>query len=573
MQSVDGNVTFENDAGSERMRVTDAGNVGIGTTDPASRLTVQGNIRMTAGRSLISDAELIFSPSSTEAVRITSGGDVGIGTTTPASLLDVNGNMDLQGSLDMHQGSILNYYGSQCPDGEAIRDVNNDGSFECVSVTGGETANLYVNETGDNMTGALNMTGNNINGVNNLAVSGRITDSGAVRYDSGQFTAAGSSGYAFAGDTDTAMQSPASDVLAFQTGASERVRIDGSGNVGIGTSSPGRLLTVAGDAQVQGDLDVWGEITNTDVNNLNVNGSILPPAGYDGSFDLGNGSRRWRNAYIGSNLYDGDANNFFETGSLGAGQRVSDISSDGTISTSTISHDNLDSVTYNDHHGVGNAIAWDGSNNIEVAADSIDDAEVANNGLDDSSIASGAITATNNELASGVAGSGIGYASGALTVSTGSTIDVVSDNVVVAADSIDDGEVVDDGLNDTSLAANAVTASGSELDPSVAGNQLSLNSGALDVEEGAGSGLNADQVDGHDASDFLELDGSDSMNGTLDTGGNNVALNGGRISNDGQSEGIAVDNSGQVGVGTSSPSSTMEVDGSFNEQRRVQYEC
>lgn len=37
--------------------------------------------------------------------------------------------------------------------------------------------------------------------------------------------------------------------LIFDSGTTERVRIDSSGNVGIGTPSPGRLLTVAGDAE------------------------------------------------------------------------------------------------------------------------------------------------------------------------------------------------------------------------------------------------------------------------------------------------------------------------------------
>ncbi|MEF8880781.1 MAG: hypothetical protein V5A72_03050 [Candidatus Nanohaloarchaea archaeon] len=46
------------------------------------------------------------------------------------------------------------------------------------------------------------------------------------------------------------------------------------------------------------------------------------------------------------------------------------------------------------------------------------------------------------------------------------------------------------------LASNAVTSSGGELDSSVAGNQLNLNSGSLGVVEGSGSDLDADLLDG-----------------------------------------------------------------------------
>jgi len=40
------------------------------------------------------------------------------------------------------------------------------------------------------------------------------------------------------GDTNTAIRFPAADTITTETGGSERVRVDSSGNVGIGTSSP-----------------------------------------------------------------------------------------------------------------------------------------------------------------------------------------------------------------------------------------------------------------------------------------------------------------------------------------------
>jgi hypothetical protein len=60
--------------------------------------------------------------------------------------------------------------------------------------------------------------------------------------------AVGTPSYTFTGDTNTGMWSPAADTLAFSTNGGERLRIDSSGNVGIGTNAPSERLSVNGDA-------------------------------------------------------------------------------------------------------------------------------------------------------------------------------------------------------------------------------------------------------------------------------------------------------------------------------------
>jgi len=51
-------------------------------------------------------------------------------------------------------------------------------------------------------------------------------------------------------DTNTGMFFPAADQIAFSEGGTEVMRIDASGNVGIGTTTPGAKLDVNGWAQV-----------------------------------------------------------------------------------------------------------------------------------------------------------------------------------------------------------------------------------------------------------------------------------------------------------------------------------
>jgi hypothetical protein len=58
------------------------------------------------------------------------------------------------------------------------------------------------------------------------------------------------------GDTNTGLYFPAADTIAFSEGGAEAMRIDSSGNVGIGTVSPGRRLSLKGN-------DVWHKFEET----------------------------------------------------------------------------------------------------------------------------------------------------------------------------------------------------------------------------------------------------------------------------------------------------------------------
>jgi hypothetical protein len=75
------------------------------------------------------------------------------------------------------------------------------------------------------------------------------------------------------GDTDTAIRFPAADTVTVETAGSERLRVDSSGNVGIGTSSPGAKL----DVQTSGGkflVDAFGG-SSTQIGTANGSGSVF----------------------------------------------------------------------------------------------------------------------------------------------------------------------------------------------------------------------------------------------------------------------------------------------------------
>ena len=100
-----------------------------------------------------------------------------------------------------------------------------------------------------------------------LTVGGQLTVTG---------TTTTSPAIVASGDTNTGIFFPAADTIAFAEGGAEAMRIDSSGNVGIGTSSPVNKLSVSGDVGA----------SNVYVSN-----------GADANAIVGNGSRAYANFY------------------------------------------------------------------------------------------------------------------------------------------------------------------------------------------------------------------------------------------------------------------------------------
>jgi hypothetical protein len=259
--------TFTN-GGSERMRIQSDGNVGIGTSSPAYLLDVRGDIRIGNGSSSEQDIRFVslngdwqvgtnnagngtnnnqfYFYDSAYRLTIQNGtGNVGIGTTSPASPLSVQSNAK-QLRLQTTSGptSYFTDIGSRYDSTHPFTIEVSNGA-----ATATEYFGIYADAGGANNRIAL------LNG--NVGINTTTTTNGQlVIYNSSGNTlslqkAGGGPALIMGSDTTNyaLIEAIASGGVRFYTGngtLTEKMRIAADGNVGIGTSSPTAKLEIAG---------------------------------------------------------------------------------------------------------------------------------------------------------------------------------------------------------------------------------------------------------------------------------------------------------------------------------------
>jgi hypothetical protein len=176
------NISFS-PGGTEKVRMTNAGLVGIGTTSPGSKLEVaNGNIALTGASNVgltYYNASIKFSDSSGSITynaftgnHIFTSGLVGIGTTAPTSKLHIVGNSDIvQSIIKGHNSQTANLQEWQNSSGTSIASISSDGKVTASSIKIGGSYNDNVansikaqSATWTTMNGTVSVSGTAVTG-------------------------------------------------------------------------------------------------------------------------------------------------------------------------------------------------------------------------------------------------------------------------------------------------------------------------------------------------------------------------------------------------------------------------
>lgn len=280
-----------NIGGGEKVTINASGNLGIGTTSPSYKLDVDGEARFgdNGGILLTDDSgtsyvralnnhlnlrttrdadDIYFSTGTTPTTKMFIQGDtgnVGIGTTGPSEKLHVyNGTAYV---------TPISYAANQSAYALKTGAYNNtafDMGLQIKSTSGGSP---YMSFRTNSVDDVLTMWGGSV-GVGGIGIPSYTLDvNGVIRGEqylrltdtagTNQFSIRAESTYGTLDNGSKTFNYIASNHL-FLVGASEKMRINSSGNVGIGTTSPGAKLDIfntGGSAGSLADCQTYSALT------------------------------------------------------------------------------------------------------------------------------------------------------------------------------------------------------------------------------------------------------------------------------------------------------------------------
>jgi fibronectin-binding autotransporter adhesin len=205
----------------------------------------------------------------TEVFKVQYDGNVGVGTDSPGGKLDVAGDIRMLGSTSGYSGFQApatagnNVWTLPTGDGTSGQVLSTDGSgnLSWVANSGGSTGD--INQNGNSFAAPMRIGTNDGNVVqfeynddvkmtmgNTRLYGNGGTRSGSILMDSPGSLSAPT--FSFNDDLNTGLYSSADDTLNLVTGGSERVRIDASGYVGIGTNDPTVALNLTSGSALTG---------------------------------------------------------------------------------------------------------------------------------------------------------------------------------------------------------------------------------------------------------------------------------------------------------------------------------
>ena len=337
------------DDGVSALYVKDGGNIGIGTTSPSEALDVFGNIKMQNNNALMSEnvaggtRSLIAlgndnvlrikgndSEGSSNVISMINGGNVGIGTTSPGHKLSISGGNaqishteptlffndtttghdDWKIYADWDKFYIQQYVGDSSYSTRLMSDASGNIGIGTTAPTSPLT--IKSNSTSSSDSGLTIQGVGNTNPI--LKIAEKSTDGGRFHmYDGGV------------------------EKIAFYTdGTANHIS---AGNVGIGTTSPAKKLDVVGTGKFSSRLtaeDFKSSLTTINLLSsgsefaVNLDNSVhIFGTGFTGTprmqpattneMDLGRSSNKWKNLYLSGNVFsDGTGDNHF-TGNVGIG--------------------------------------------------------------------------------------------------------------------------------------------------------------------------------------------------------------------------------------------------------------